>query len=118
MIVITVACGSSPVPWPVPLLMRKISHNQAGVFSSVDTRGEVIVTNDDGSGKPALLSATPDNTVVVSNDDNGAVASTTTDKAGVFKVTIKGATEDRIRVHLIDPDDPGTTSDFVSITVP
>lgn len=203
LLLLMASCGSSPVPQPVPFMMRKSSHNQpqgdtlvvglpgavagagkvhmrdrvggrqasavcneagsfslvirtgakvdlearyenddglsdwvsmsrpqsgslgpalgtpkTGVVSSVDSRGEVIVTNGDGSGKPALLAATPDSTVVVSNADNGAVVTSTTDKAGVFKVVLKGTTGDRIRVLLIDADDPGNTSDFVSLTVP
>lgn len=91
---------------------------QKGVVSSMDSRGEVTVTNDDGSGKPVLLDATPDSDVVVTNANKGAVASTTTDKAGIFKVTIEGATGDTIHILLLDSTDPGVTSDFVSIAVP
>jgi len=203
LLILTTACGSSPVPQPVPFMMRKSTHAQPqgatlivglpgsvagqgkvhiedrktgkratavssgagsfslvlrtgsktdlvaqyenedgtsdwvsmseaqtgslgptlgqpkkGVVSSVDSRGEVTVTNDDGTGKPALMDATPDSNVVVTNAESGALATTTTDKAGVFKVIIAGASGDTVHVLLIDKDDPGVTSDFVSFKVP
>lgn len=89
-----------------------------GVVSAPDAGGQVTVTNDGGPGQPPLLQASPDHDLFVSNQRTGEVASTRTDAAGLFRVLIAARTGDSLSLLLVDPDDPGATSDFLSLTVP
>jgi hypothetical protein len=92
--------------------------NNGMPVSAPDGNGDVTVTNDDGVGKPLLFDATPNIDVVVSNSNNGAVASTVTDKDGRLKTKLAGASKDTINVLLVDPTQTTLTSDYLSFTVP
>jgi hypothetical protein len=87
------------------------------VVSAPDAKGQVTVTNDGGSATP-LLQATASSDVLVSNATSGDVAATTTDKKGLFTVTIAGARGDEIRIFLASPSDSTSTSDYLSYPVP
>jgi len=89
-----------------------------GVVSVPDAGGRVTVANDGGPGQPLLLDATPEVTVLVSNDQTSEVVSSTTDSAGRFAVSLLASSGSTILILLVDPDEPDVTSDFVGIQVP
>jgi hypothetical protein len=83
------------------------------------TNGPTVqVSNDAGHGTPLLLDATPDMIVIVTVTKTGQVVTSTTDSTGRFSVTVEAASGDWIQILLVDPQDPGTTSDFVTVQVP
>jgi hypothetical protein len=86
--------------------------------SSPDAQGQVTVTNDDGPAQPLLFFATPNSEALVSNDNNGATVSATTDTDGRFQVKLPGATGDVIHVLLAATENSALTSDFLTYTVP
>jgi hypothetical protein len=89
-----------------------------GLVSAPDSKGEALVDNDAGAGNPPLVDATPDMNLIVTNFDTGAVKSTKTDNKGLFSVRIPAAKGDLLQILLVDPTDPGSTSDFITATVP
>ena len=94
------------------------ANHQAQVVTPPDAQGQVSVSNDAGPGQPPHIAATADVTVIVSNDANGEVVSSTTDGNGLFTVTLGGAHGDPIRILLVDPDTVDLTSDFLTYQVP
>jgi hypothetical protein len=79
---------------------------------------EVQVSNDAGHGNPLLLEATPNVMVIVTVTKTGQVVTSTTDSTGRFSVQIEATSGDWIQILLVDPQDPGSTSDFVTVQVP
>lgn len=109
---------------PVNLMMRSLSYGpslgqpKTGVVSVPDAQGKVTVSNDGGTGKPLLMTASPNMVVVLSNASTAEVRLTTTDKDGRFSSKMSGSKGEQIQILLVDPADQASTSDFVTVTVP
>lgn len=107
---------------PVPLAGQRLGEPltlgdpQPGVVSGTYGPDEVVVTNDGTHG--TLLEAPPNVDVIVANATTGVVVTTKTDANGRFTTQITASKGDLIQIMVVDPDDPGNTSDFVEITVP
>jgi hypothetical protein len=109
---------------PISLATRQLTYGPAlgqtkgSLVKPSGTPGEVEINNDGGAGNPLLLDASPDMTLIVTVVSTAQVVSTPTDSTGRFSVKVNAGSGDAIQLLLVDPADPGSSSDFVVVTVP
>jgi hypothetical protein len=109
---------------PIPLNTRQLHFGptlgqaKAGLVQSTGTSGEVAINNDGGAGNPLLLVASPDMTLIVTVESTAQVVTTPTDGTGRFSVKVKAGSGDAIQLLLVDPAEPDSSSDFVTVTAP
>ncbi len=85
------------------------------LISLPDASGNVTVTND---FDPVPLVAAANADLIASNGSTGVVVVSRTDAAGRNPNDEAAASGDPIQLMLVDPNDPGATSDFRVLTVP
>jgi len=109
---------------PVSLATRQLTYgptlgpSKGGLAQAPDAKGNVLVSNDGGAGNPLLVDASPNMTLILTVVSSGLVTSSTTDSQGRFSATVKAASGDTLGLLLVDPQDQGATSDFITASVP